>query len=120
MGTGKTKFTYFCSLRPCSECILTFTEFLNSLFIHFALLIFPYPNQFIMNIIDFDKASNGVTQQIFTSSKSAIETLEKKCKIRSKLTIKTLERRENTSDVVLVSFLLNLNIFYTFFYCFYC
>ena len=41
----------------------------------------------------------------------------KRCEICSDLTIKT---PDNVSDVVLVFLLLNLNIFHTFFYCFYC
>ena len=49
-----------------------------------------------------------VTQLIFTCSKSTTETLEKKCEICS-----------HQNNVVLV-FLLTLNIFHTFFLCFYC
>ena len=54
-------------------------------------------------------------QPAFTCSKSAKETPEKKCKIYSKLTIKTPERRH---DVGLVSLSLTLNRFHTLFWCF--
>ena len=47
----------------------------------------------------------------------ATEWRQKRCEICSKLTVKVVER---CIDVVLVSLLLTLNIFYTFFLCFYC
>ena len=47
----------------------------------------------------------NITQVTFTFSKSTIETLEKKCEICSKLTIKTPEQfRRRRSIVVNVSF----------------
>ena len=39
------------------------------------------------------------TQLTFTCSNSTIETLERKCEISSKLTIKTSERRSRVFDV---------------------
>ena len=43
-----------------------------------------------------------ISQQTFTCSKSAIETLEKRCEICSKLTTNIPERRQRRSNVVLV------------------
>ena len=41
-----------------------------------------------------DAGDRSSSQQTFTSSKSTIETLEKRCEICSKSTVKTLERRQ--------------------------
>ena len=59
--------------------------------------------------IQFQKASN--------CSKLTVNT-RKKCEICSNLTITTYQN--NAIDIVLVSLLLALNIFYNFFYCLYC
>ena len=60
-------------------------------------------------IIQFQQASN--------SSKLTVNN-RKRCEICSSLTIKTYQN--DAIDIVLVSLLLASNIFYNFFYCFYC
>ena len=58
-----------------------------------------------------------LTKLTFTCSKSTIETLEKGVKYVQK---NTKKYQNDAIDVVLMSLLLTLNIFHTFFYCFHC
>ena len=62
-----------------------------------------------------DAGHRSSSQQTFTSSKSTIETLEKRCEICSKSTVKTLERRQGRhSGVFIVNFELILQLFLVF------
>ena len=78
----------------------------------------------ILDFIDWASVENeNLFLHTFTCSKSAIETLENVNMF--KVNNKNTRRRQWTmmliiNDVVLVSFLLTLNIFQLFSYCFYC
>ena len=50
-----------------------------------------------------------ITQQLFTCSKSTIETLEKKCEICSKLTIKTPEQHQWHRSSVLLDNIIHIS-----------
>ena len=106
-NTAFLKFSTWQSKKNLDEKSITLFFIVNFVY---SLLLTDFAYYFVVSIVDSEQVNAGwvnsyQSQKMFTCSKSTIGTLEKTCKIRLKLTVKTPERRHwRRTGVIFVNF----------------